>query len=163
MKSRMVFKVCAVLIFVLGLLKPLPGMAQAEIAPDHFDTLTADEAAAAASPQGSFTLLHQVNYAGITLPPGVYSLSILRRGGWNLITLTPEGSASAQARIKCPSTLEHPTALILERNGAQSMLNAISFEEPGQLLQHLPLPGGYSEPPSEKSERVRVSYTPGPR
>jgi hypothetical protein len=154
----MFFMVCAVL--ALGLLKSLPCIAQAEIAPDHFDTLTAEQAATADSLQGSFTLPYQVNYAGQTLPAGVYSLLVQRGGGSNLITMTAKGtSTSVQARVKCHSGLDHPTALILERSGEQRVLTAISFEQPGHLLQHLQLQGANSRPISADSERVLVSYT----
>ena len=150
--------VCAVLI--LGLLTSLPCKAQAEIDPDHFDTLTAEEAAVG-SHLGSFTLLHQVSYAGLTLPAGTYLLSVQRRGGWNLVTLTPEGTAASTqvVRIKCQPGFDHPTALILERSGEQHVLTAIAFEQPGELLQHLQLQGAPSRPISPDSERVRVSYT----
>src|SRR5262245_53459678 len=138
MKFRMFLMVWAVL--MLGLLKSLPCMTQAEIVPDHFDTLTAEEAAAG-SHSGSFTLLHQVSYAGQTLPAGTYLLSVQRNGGWNLVTLTPEGTAASIQVIRIPSQpgFEHPTALILERSGEQHVLTAISFEQPGELLKHLRL------------------------
>src|SRR5215469_17190101 len=158
MKSRMFLMVCGVL--MLGLLKSLPCIAQAEITPDHFDTLTAEEAAAGRH-QGSFTLLHQVSYAGQTLPAGTYLLSVQRSGGSNLVTLTPEGTAASVQviRIKCQPGFDHPTALVLERSGEQYVLTAISFEQPGELLQHLRLQGATSRPISPDSERVRVSYT----
>ena len=158
MKFRMFVMVCAVLI--LGMLNSLPCEAQAEIVPDHFDTLTAEEAAAG-NHQGTFTLLHQVSYAGQTLPAGTYLLSVQRNGGWNLVTLTPEGTAASIqiVRIKCQPGFDHPTALVLERNGEQHVLTAIAFEQPGELIQHLQLQGAPSRPISPDSERVRVSYT----
>src|SRR5215472_8635399 len=148
-KSRMFFMVCAVLI--LGLLKSLPCVAQAEIDPDHFEIEHAIVA-------GSFTLLHQVTYAGVTLPAGVYSLSVLPLGGGNLVILTPKGTAaSVQARIKCPSGFDQPTTLILERSGKQSVLTAISFEQRGTIL-HLQDGRSGSGPVSPGSEQVPVSY-----
>jgi len=156
MKLRMFLMILPVL--ALGLLQPPPAVAQAEIIPDHFD-FNAEQGL-----QGSFILLHQVSYAGLTLPAGAYSLSIISAGGWKLVTLTPEGSAApVQARIKCPRALDHPTALILESNGEQSVLTAISFEQPGQLLQHLQLQGGRSRSVSPDAEQVPVSYTPQPK
>jgi hypothetical protein len=155
MKSRMFFMVCTVL--VLGLLKSLPCMAQFEIVPDHFESPTAAPATPAGSLQGSFTLLHQVNYAGLTLPAGNYSLSILPRAGWNLVILRPKGTAaSVQARIKCPSGFDHPTTLIFEGSGEQSVLTAISFEQQQTILH---LQGGGSGTGSAGSEQVPVSYT----
>ena len=155
MKSKMFFMACAVLALALGLLQPPRCMAQAEIVPDHFDLITEQGF------QGSFTLLHQVNYAGLTLPAGTYSLSIISAGGWNLVTLTPEGTgAPVHARIKCPSTYDRPTALILERSGQQSVLTGISFEQPGTILR---LQGARSRAVSAEAEQVPVSYTPRPR
>ena len=159
MKPKIFFIVRVML--VLGLLKSLPCMAQFEIVPDHFESPNTEPATAAGSLQGSFTLLHQVNYAGLTLPAGEYSLSILPRGGWNLVTLTPKGTAaSVQARIKCPSGFDHPTTLILEHSGGQSILTAISFEQQGTILH---LQGGRSGTVSAGSERVPVSYASGAR
>jgi hypothetical protein len=155
MKPRIFFMVGTV--FVLGLLRSLTCMAQFEIVPDHFEPPTAEQATRAGSLQGSFTLLHQVNYAGLTLPAGNYSLSILPRGGWNLVILRPKGTAaSVQARIKCPSGLDHPTTLILEGSGEQSVLTAISFEQQQTILH---LQGGGSGTGSAGSEQVPVSYT----
>jgi len=150
----------ACVVLILGMLKSPSCNAQAEIAPDHFDTLTAEEAAVG-SHLGSFTLLHQVSYAGQTLPAGTYMLSVQRSGGWNLVTLTGEGTAVSirVIRIKCPPGFDRPTALILERSGEQHVLTAISFEQPGELLQHLQLQGAPSRPISPDSEWVRVSYT----
>ena len=150
MKPKIFFIVRVVL--VLGLLKSLPCMARFEIVPDHFETPTTEPATAA----GSFTLLHQVKYAGLTLPAGDYSLSIIPRGGWNLVTLTPKGTAaSVQARIKCPSGFDHPTTLILEGSGEQSVLTGISFEQQGTMLH---VPGGRRGTVSARSEQVPVSY-----
>jgi hypothetical protein len=156
----MFFMVSALLI--LGLVRSLPCMAQAEIAPDHFDFRTAEEAAAS-SHQGRFTLLHEVSHAGQTLPAGTYLLSVQPGSGWNLVTLTPEGTAApAQViRIKCPRGLDHATALIVERNGEQHVLTAIAFEQPGALLQHLHLQGAPGQPISPDAERVPVSYKNG--
>jgi hypothetical protein len=146
-------------VLILGLLKSLPCMAQAEIVPDHFDYLTAEEAAAG-SHLGSFTLLHQVSYAGQTLPAGAYLLSVQPSGGGNLVTLTPEGTAASVQviRIKCQPAFDHPTALILERSGEQYVLTAIRFEQPGEPLKHLQLQGAPSRPVSPDSERVQVAY-----
>lgn len=151
----MFFMACAIPAFALGLLQPPRCMAQAEIVPDHFDTITEQGF------QGSFTLLHEVKYAGLTLPAGNYSLSIISAGGWNLVTLTAEGTAApVHARIKCPSTYDRPTALILERSGDQSVLTAISFEQPGTILR---LQGARSRAVSAETEQVPVSYTPRPK
>jgi hypothetical protein len=149
MKFRMFLMVCAIL--ALALLKSLPAMAQAEVLPDQFPSPHTVQGF-----QGSFTLLHQVNYAGLTLPAGAYSLSMLSVGGWNLVTLTPEGAAaSTQAQIKCPSNFDHPTALILEPSGEQSTLTAISFEQPGNVLR---LQGEQNRPVSPEAEQVPVVY-----
>jgi len=86
-------------------------MAQFEIAPDHFDTPTIQQVSPAGTIatanqraggfQGQCTLLHEVSYAGVTLPPGTYSLSIRPHGSWDLVTLALKGSdAKIQAHVK---------------------------------------------------------------
>ena len=140
MKSRMSSMVCAVLF--LALCKSPPCMAQAEIDPDHFEHNVEVAAAAKtidtanpASFQGSFTLLHEVSCQGKTLPAGTYSLSILPREGWNLVTFTSQGAATnMQTRMKSSRGSAGPTALIVKQVGGQSVLTGISLEKPGTML-----------------------------
>lgn len=142
MKSRMFVMVCTVL--VLALLKSTPCIAQAEIDPDHFDTQhvemlakaqTIDIANPAAGFQGRFTLLHEISCQGKTLPAGTYSLSILPREGWNLVTFTSQGAATnMQTHMKSSRGSGGPTALIVKQVGGQSVLTGISLEKPGTML-----------------------------
>jgi hypothetical protein len=130
--------------FFLMLMKSLPCWAQAEIDPDHFDTraTTVFEAESIASAnqaagtfQGSFTLMHEVNCAGMTLKPGIYSLLIRPRGDWNVVTLIQKGTAgSIQVLVKTPTRAGRAAALILERTGRESILTAIRLQEPGTML-----------------------------
>ena len=154
MKSRMFLTACAVL--VAALLKSPPCRAQAEIAPDHFDSANEEPAFALGSVQGKFTLAHQVNCAGLTLPPGAYSLSIRSLDGGTLVTLTPEGTMAAiQARVESPSAADRPIALILERIGQQRVLVGFSVQNSGTVLR---LQGVASQPASWNSEMVPIVY-----
>jgi hypothetical protein len=158
MKSRMLLMVCAVL--VAALLKAPPCMAQAEIAPDHFDSPGTEPVSAAGSVQGKFTLLHQVNCAGMTLPAGDYSLSIRALDGGTLVTLTPSGTMAAiQARVESLSAADRPIALIVERNGQQRVLVGFSSRDSGTVLR---LEGVPSQPVSWKSEMVPIVYATRP-
>lgn len=159
MKSTMFLTVCVVL--VAALLKSPPCMAQAEIAPDHFDSPSTEPVSAVGSVQGKFTLLHQVNCAGMTLPAGAYSLSIRSLDGGTLVTLTPKGTMAAiQARVESRSAADRPIALILERIGQQRVLVGFSLQDSGTVLRLQGLP---SQPVSWKSEMVPIVYPTRPR
>ena len=164
MKSRTFLTVSSTL--ALALLKSLPCMAQFEIAPDHFDTPTIKQVSPAGTIatanqraggfQGQCTLLHEVGYAGVTLPPGTYSLSIRPHGSWDLVTLALNGSdAKIQAHLKPLSGAGRPTALILESNGQQHTLAGISLQQPRMALH---LQGAQSRAISADSELVPISY-----
>ena len=169
MKLRMLLILCTTLVLTLS--KSVPCMAQFEIAPDHFDSPDIEQISragtiaktkqAAGSFQGRFTLLHEVNYAGVTLPPGTYSLSIRSRGSWDLATLVLNGSdARIQTHLKRLSGTDGPTALVLERTGPQRTLTGISFHEPGTILY---LQGAQSRTIPAESEVVPVSHVTGRR
>jgi len=163
MKSRMFSLLGSVLILVL--FKSLPCMAQAEIVPDHFDEFSAlsfeqtagVQTIAAGNPasfQGRFTLLHEIHCQGKTLPAGTYSLSILPREGWNLVTFTPQGAAgNMQMRMKSSPGSRRSTALILESVGGQSVLTGISLQKAGRVLYPETAP---SQPISPESELVPI-------
>jgi len=159
MKSRMFLTACAVL--VAALLKSPSCMAQAEIAPDHFDSPSEEPAFPNSKVQGKFTLLHQVNCAGLTLPAGAYSLSITSLDGETLVTLAPSGTVAAiQARVESLSAVARPIALILERIGQQRFLVGFSLQDSGTVLR---LQGMPSQPASQKSEMVPIVYATGLR
>lgn len=154
MKSRMFLTACAVL--VAALLKSPPCMAQAEVNPDHFDSPNEEPALAVGSVQGKFTLAHQINCGGLTLPPGAYSLSIRSLDGGTLVTLTPEGTTAAiQARVESLSAADRPIALIVERIGQQRVLVGFSVQNSGTVLR---LQGVASQPASWNSEMVPIVY-----
>src|SRR5262249_10573545 len=133
---------------------------------DHFDTpriqqvSRAGTIAAANQPAGGFqgqcTLPHEVSYAGVTLPPGTYSLSIRPHGSWDLVTLALKGSdAKIQAHVKPLSGAGRPTGLILESNGQQHTLAGISLQQPGMAPY---LRGAQSRAISAESELVPISH-----
>ena len=162
MKSRILQTIVPVLLVMT--LAPALGWAQAEINPDHFDNSENEQVSrvrtipmanqAVGSFHGRFTLLYQVTYAGLTLSPGTYSLSIQSRGSWVLITLIPQGTAARiQTRAKSPSGASRPTALVLERSGQQRTLTSISLQKPGMVLH---LQGAQSRTATAESELVPI-------
>lgn len=160
MKSRMFL--AAGVVLVAALLKSPPCMAQAEIAPDHFDSSSTEPVSMVGSVQGKFTLLHQVNCAGLTLPSGAYSLSVRSLDGGTLVTLTPEGTTAAaiQARVESLSATDRPIALVLERIGQEHVLVGFSLQDSGTVLR---LQGVPSQPVSWKPEMVPIVYAIRPR
>ena len=163
MKSKTLLTICSAL--ALMLLKSVPCWAQAEINPDHFDATSVEQVSqagtvastspAASTFQGRFTLLHEVNYAGLTLAPGIYWVAIRSRGSWDSITLIPKGStARIQARVETRSGAGRPTALILECDGQQRTLTGISLQ-PGMMLY---LQGARRPTASADSELVPIFY-----
>jgi hypothetical protein len=163
MKSKTLLTICSAL--ALMLLKSVPCWAQAEINPDHFDAASVEQVSragsvaptspAASTFQGRFTLLHEVTYAGLTLAPGTYCLTIRSGGSWDSITLIPKGAtARIQARVETRSGAGRPAALILERDGQRRTLTGISMQ-PGMMLY---LQGARSQTTSVDSELVPIFY-----
>jgi hypothetical protein len=134
-------------IYLLMAMLALPALAQWEVSPDHFEN----------SPTGTFqgncTLLHEVNYAGVTLPPGSYSLSIRSHGSWDLVTLVRNGGDSRiQARVQSLAGAGPPTALVLEHTGQQYRLTGISLQQ-GMMVD---LHGAQNQKISTESELVPI-------
>jgi hypothetical protein len=136
---------------VLMAMLALPAAAQFEISPDHVETPKIQQAANRF--QGSCTLLHDVNYGNLTLPPGNYSLSIRSNGSWDLVTLVRNGGDEwIQARVQTLPGSGPPTALILERSGQQYRLTGISLQQGTMLDLH----GAQSRKISTESELVPI-------
>ena len=149
MKSRF-YKIYKAIYLLMAMLA-LPALAQWEVSPDHFEN--SENQPATGSFQGSCTLLHEVNYAGLTLPPGSYSLSIRSHGSWDLVTLVRNGGDSRiQARVQPLSGAGPPTALVLERTGQQYRLTGISMQQ-GMMLD---LHGAQNRKISAESELVPI-------
>jgi len=138
-------------IYLLMAMLALPALAQFEVSPDHFEN--SEIQTATGSFQGSCTLLHEVKYAGVTLPPGTYSLSIRSHGSWDEVTLVGNGGNSRiQARLQPVSGAGPPTALVLERTGQQYRLTGISLQQ-GMMLD---LHGAQSRKIAAESELVPI-------
>jgi hypothetical protein len=136
----------ALMIGFLGVLplKPLDCRAQAEIDPDHYDTVDNHPASSVKHPLprpkeksrnfvGKFTLPFNVDCAGLILPAGSYHLSIHPVGNRYLVKLGPEGdAASLQATaVQSPmnSDAEGPSVLVLERSTQKRTLAVIRLKE----------------------------------
>jgi hypothetical protein len=143
----------ALAIGLLGVLVtfiPTPCRAQAEIDPDHYDTpsvgaaTTNSPSAAKQRPsligkdfRGRFTLPVDVNYGGVVLDRGSYSILIHSLAKQNLVTLTSDRTGvkvQISAQVSAESSAEGPSILVLERASKQFQLTAIELNEPRMTL-----------------------------
>jgi hypothetical protein len=165
MKLRMLFVTGCMLVWAAS--QPAPCRAQSEIDPDHFEMTSVEPFpqpvnAGTANPddgdfRGSFTLRFSVSYAGLTLQPGDYSVSIHSSGKRDIVTLTPKGSATRlQALATSRTAADGPSALILERTGRRRTLAAINMEKPGITVR---LKASQKRSHSSGIEFVPISYT----
>jgi len=136
------------LLGVLTMLKPTPCRAQAEIDPDHYDTVknepvpqgkpTIAVSQKAGNFRGTFTLSFDVDYAGLTLPPGSYSLSVRSLGKESVVTLIPEGNRvriqAIRVRVRTASNIGGASALVLERTAERRTLSSIRLRKAGVTL-----------------------------
>ncbi len=165
MKSKMLWVMYFAL--VLALSRPVRSWAQAEIDPDHFDTPSVERAPAAAktatprhaaaNSQGTFKLLNKVNYRGMSLTPGVYSISVRPSGKWELVTVTGQESAvRIRARVASQSGSDHPVGLVVERSGRERTLAGIRLSASGTTLSLQP--GRQRNTTMVDPELVPISY-----
>ena len=143
MKSRVLQLVPVLLVISFA---PTLCRAQAEINPDHFDSLTnvstvENEAMSNRNPSqayGSFFLPYDVRCASTTLTAGYYSLSVRQSGKRNVIKLTPivNGVRAQAVEVIATPRLspQAPSGLVVDRNNQQRILTAISLREPGVTL-----------------------------
>ena len=133
---------------MLTLLKPALCRAQAEIDPDHYESINTESFAFARagttpnrnadSSQGEFALPFDVAYRGQMLRRGDYSLSFQSLQNANIVTLTrDENAAKAQAikvRLSFRSNLDGRRALVLDRTRQRHALTAICRKEAGTIF-----------------------------
>ena len=140
-------------VLALMVLKAIPCSAQAEIDPDHYEITSQQPIPPthhnvmsirnAGNFHGKVTLPFDVQYAGVTLPPGSYSLSVDSLGKGNVVTMIPDGkTVKVQAHIRSRSKSHGPDALVLERTGQQRKLGAIRLKEQALTLDLESEPSG---------------------
>jgi len=136
------------LVAVAMALKPTHCRAQAEIDPDHYDTVDSGPLSQASPAiavgqkvgnfRGTFTLPFDVDYAGLTLSPGSYSLSVRSVGKEWIVTLAPDGNRikirAIQVRVGTGSNVDGASALVFERARQRLTLTAIRVREAGITL-----------------------------
>ena len=143
MKLRIVLLVACAL--ASATLNSIPCHAQADALPDQFETTNTEPLFQPANPgttihdagnfHGTFTLPFSVNYAGVTLQPGTYSVSIDSFERRDVVTLTKkENGAKVQVVVTSRSSADGPNSLILTRKGLQRTLTAISLKKLGITL-----------------------------
>ena len=136
------------LVAVAMALKPTHCRAQAEIDPDHYDTVDSGPLSQASPAiavgqkvgnfRGTFTLPFDVDYAGLTLSPGSYSLSVRSVGKEWIVTLAPDGNRikirAIQVRVGTGSNVDGASALVFERARQRLTLTAIRVRQAGITL-----------------------------
>jgi hypothetical protein len=128
-------------VFILITFTPALCRAQAEINPDHFESIgsVATIATTAADrAYGSFFLPFEVQCAGAKLMPGPYSLSIRQQGRHDIVRLTPiKNGARAQSLEVTTTPQVSPEAsigLVIDRSSKQRTLTAIRLGQLGVTL-----------------------------
>ena len=144
MKSRILPSLVRIIVAIS--FTPALGWAQAEISPDHFDSVNSVSAVARkvtsrrnpAQAYGSVFLPFDVQCAGVTLTRGYYSLSIRQSGKQDVVKLTPIANAVHAHPLEVTATPrlspEAPGQLRVDRMNRRRTLTAISLEEPGVTL-----------------------------
>ena len=88
--------------------------------------------------RGTFTLSFDVDYAGLTLSPGSYSLSVRSVGKERIVRLVPDGNRikiqAIQVRVRTGSNVDGASALVFERARQRLTLTAIHMREAGVTL-----------------------------
>lgn len=169
MKLLSVIKIFASL---LGLLAfgVLPGYAQAEVDPDHFDSPSAEpfeKAHAGANREtaplqynGTFTLPYSVQCNGKRLAPGQYSASLDSDGKVGHLVLNCKGQAT---RIACvahkPGENHQSDALIVEHDGKARKLSAIQVARVDFVLVPGPHQGDSIMGKARPVERLPLTMT----
>jgi len=140
-------------VLALIVLKALPCSAQAEIDPAHSNATPIRNAG---NFHGKVTLPFDVKYAGLTLPPGSYSLSVDSLENGSVVTMIPDGkTVKVQAHVRSRSKSHGPDALVLERAGQQRKLAAIRLKEQALTLDLESEPSGSA---TADTELVLISY-----
>ncbi len=139
---------------------------QAEIDPDHYDTvdsqsLPANSAAVAQTArlhyQGNVTLHHAVQCEGKTLSPGAYLVSLDSDGWTAQVTLNRKDQVVRIEGIpKKPARHRVQDSLVIERNGTMRQLSAIQTSQLDLVLR-LPQKRGPTPGDGDRSiERLPV-------
>ena len=144
MKSSILQSLLRILVVIS--FTPALGWAQAEINPDHFDSVISVSAVPSkatsqrnlAKASGSVLLPFDVQCAGVTLAPGYYSVSIRQLGKRDAVKLTPIANGVHVRPLEVMATPrlspEAPSQLLVDRINGRRTLTAISLEKPGVTL-----------------------------
>lgn len=157
-------------VLAVMILKGLPCLAQAEIDPDHYESINSEPISPDGQKavdnrhtdrfRGGFTLPFNVKCGGLTLRQGSYSFSIDSQGKWRAVTFIPRGEApkfqTVYARGISRSHRDGSSALVLERAGQQHTLTAIRLED-REITLDLQAEEGTSV--SADTELVPIFYT----
>jgi hypothetical protein len=89
---------------------------------------------------GKFVLPHEVQWGGVSLPPGEYSYSIEHRAGEIVLLRSASGKHSVIGMASTISTVDAPekTQLLLRNEAGQWFVSAMVFSMDGEELQFAP-------------------------
>lgn len=144
MKSRTLQSIVPVLLLISC--TPALCRAQAEINPDHFESLSSTSKFSSKTTSnrnpsqayGGFLLPVAVRCGGVELTPGYYSLSIRQSGRKNVVRLMPMVISARAHALELTLTprlsAETPSGLLVDRSNQGRTLRAISLGQPGVIL-----------------------------
>ena len=144
MEKKVKLRILQSLVAILGVIAFTPALcwAQAEINPDHFDSIpgvpTNANKAAADRAYGSFFLPFEIQCAGVKLTPGSYSLSIRQLGRQEIVRLRPVASGARGHALEVTATPqvspEPSNGLLINRTSQRRTLTAIRLGQVGVTL-----------------------------
>jgi hypothetical protein len=139
-----------------------PSQAQAEIDPDHFESVNLLEGdQTSAEFQGSFSLQYKAQCAGSTLLPGNYSLSLKSNG--SVVSLRKKGSfVNVEPVEVVKNIVAGESKLIFRHAGDTRTLEAIYLEKPKVMVFVTPSGKQLIASSSGVAERVRITAQPLP-
>ena len=127
-------------------LLPVMAHAQAEVAPDHFELLNTETAAAPPAQvatanqakgdfQGKFSLPYHVQCSGKNLKPGEYQLSVKSDGTNRVIAIHGRGAnLNIQARVVPANRAESQSAVLVRKSGQSRRLEGVYVEALNAML-----------------------------
>jgi hypothetical protein len=107
--------------------------------------------AVAQSASGKFTLVREVRWENVLLPPGNYSCSVEHRSAETVLLHNLTNRTGAIVMATSVSTVDNPTKsqLVLEQKGNQWFVRSLVLSGTGDVL--------YFNPPATRPETERVA------
>jgi hypothetical protein len=112
--------------------------------------------AVAQSASGKFTLVREVRWGNVSLPPGDYSCSVEHRSAETVLLHDLTNRSGAIVMASSVSTVDNPTEsqLVLEQKGNEWFVRSLVLSGTGEVL--------YFNPPATRTETGQLARL-GPR